>query len=380
MMAGMTGPVTVVGNGVAGFACASRLAEHGVDVTMVGPGLPHDRPPLSKRALATGRLPLLADDEKLAAKGIRHLDGRVIDADLERHRISVAPTGGGDPVELVPEAIVWATGLNYPLPPVTGIDIAHENATGDGMLELAAKVAEEGRRVVVIGAGLIGTETAATLAARHSVTLVDMLDRPLGRFLPRLSAAAVDTLDRLGVRFVGGAQITEIVENGAGHLVRTSTHGDLACDLVVSAAGFRTSLPASLAPDGRALTIDVDGALRIPGLTDVFACGDVISFPHPRYGRLAIPHWDNALHSGRQAADGVLNVGEPYARDPYYFSDIGPLRIQQVGLAADAVEWADEDGLVLGRDAAGRVTAVLFLNAPARLREARELLAAAIPS
>ena len=374
----MTGPVVVVGNGVAGFAAASRLAENGVDVTMVGPGLPHDRPPLSKRALALGRLPLLADEEKLAAKGIRHIDGLVGDADLQSHRLQIAPTGGGDPVELVPEAIVWATGLTYPLPPVAGIDIAHENSTGAGMLELAAQLAEDGRRIVVIGAGLIGTETAATLAARHSVTLVDMLDRPLGRFLPRLSEAAVQTLDQLGARFVGGAQIDEIVANGTGHIVRTSTHGDLSCDVVVSAAGFRTSLPETLAPDRRALTIDVDGSLRVPGLANVFACGDCIAFPHPRYGKLAIPHWDNALHSGRRAADGVLDVGEAYARDPYYFSDIGPLRIQQVGLAADAVEWRDEDGLAVGRDAAGRVTAVLFLNAPARLREARELLAAAI--
>ncbi len=373
----MQGSVAVVGNGVAGFACASRLAENGVDVRMIGPGLPHDRPPLSKRALATGRLPLLADDEKLAAKGIRHVDGLVVDADLAGHRLTVAPTGGGDPVELVPEAIVWATGLRYPLPPVPGIDVAHENSTGAGMLELATRVADEGRRIVVIGAGLIGTETAATLAARHSVTLVDMLDRPLGRFLPRLSQAALDTLDGLGVRFVGGAQIIEIDGAGDGHVVRTSTHGDLECDVVVSAAGFRTSLPAALAPDGRALTIDVDGDLSVPGLTAVFACGDCIAFPHPRYGRLTIPHWDNALHSGRHAADGVLGTSGAYARDPYYFSDIGPLRIQQVGLAADAVEWADEDDLVIGRDAAGRITAVLFLNAPARLRDARELLAAA---
>jgi 3-phenylpropionate/trans-cinnamate dioxygenase ferredoxin reductase component len=373
----MNGSVVVVGNGVAGFAAASRLGEHGVDVTMVGPGLPHDRPPLSKRALATGRLPLLADEEKLAAKGIRHIDGLVVDADLVSHRLTIEPAGGGDPLELTPETIVWATGLRYPLPPVAGIDIAHENATGTGMLDLAAQVVEEGRRVVVIGAGLIGTETAATLAARHSVTLVDMLDRPLGRLLPRLSDVALATLGQLGVRFVGGAQISEVVPNGAGHVVRTSTHGDLPCDVVVSAAGFRTSLPESLAPDGRALTIEVDGALRVPNLTGVLACGDCIAFPHPRYGRLAIPHWDNALHSGRQAADGVLGIAEAYARDPYYFSDIGPLRIQQVGLAADAVEWSDEDDLAIGRDAAGHVTAVLFLNAPARLRDARELLAAA---
>src|SRR3954469_23773065 len=144
----MQGSVVVVGNGVAGFACASRLADNGVDVTMVGPGLPHDRPPLSKRALAMGRLPLLADDENLAAKGIRHLDGRVVDADLDSHRLTVAPSDGGEPVELTPAAIVWATGLTYPLPPVAGIEIAHENSTGAGMLELAAELVEDGRRVV----------------------------------------------------------------------------------------------------------------------------------------------------------------------------------------------------------------------------------------
>ena len=51
--------VTVVGNGVAGYACARDLARGGARVTLVGPGLPCDRPPLSKRALVTGRPPLL---------------------------------------------------------------------------------------------------------------------------------------------------------------------------------------------------------------------------------------------------------------------------------------------------------------------------------
>ena len=151
--------------------------------------------------------------------------------------------------------------------------------------------------------------------------------------------------------FLGNAQITEVARQrgrlGGAHRRRTATSH---CDVVVSAAGFRTSLPETLAPDGRSLTIDVDGTLRVVGLEGVFACGDCIAFPHPRYGRLAIPHWDHALHSGRQAADSVLNIGEAYHRDPYFFSDIGPLRIQQVGLAADAVDWRDEDGLLIGRD------------------------------
>ncbi len=345
---------------------------------MVGPGLPHDRPPLSKRALATGRLPLLADEEKLAARGIRHVDGRVTEADLAGHVLTVAPSDGGDPVELVPERIVWATGLTYPRPPIPGAEAADENSTGAGMLELAAKVAEDGRRVVVIGAGLIGTETAATLAARHQVTLVDMLDRPLARFLPQLSeAAAADA--RAARRDVPSAT------PGSRRSSRTAPAPSSAPPPTATCTATwwcrrPASAPASRSrsrPTAAASPSTSTAPCAWSASTGVFACGDCIAFPHPRYGRLAIPHWDNALHSGRQAADGVLSIGEAYARDPYFFSDIGPLRIQQVGLAADAVDWRDEDGLLLGRDAQDRVTAVVFLNAPARLREARDLLAAA---
>ena len=71
--------VVVVGNGVSGYACAARLAEPGVPVTMIGPGLPHDRPPLSKRSLLTGRVPLLADAAQLVERGIEHVDGVVTD-------------------------------------------------------------------------------------------------------------------------------------------------------------------------------------------------------------------------------------------------------------------------------------------------------------
>src|SRR5579871_4800766 len=90
----MTGSVVVVGNGVSGFACASRLAEQGADVTMVGPGLPHDRPPLSKRSLLTGRVPVLADARQLEERGIVHLDGVVTACDPDRRHLVVSKTTG----------------------------------------------------------------------------------------------------------------------------------------------------------------------------------------------------------------------------------------------------------------------------------------------
>ena len=129
--------------------------------------------------------------------------------------------------------------------------------------------------------------------------------------------------------------------------MHTSTHGDLACDVIVSAAGFRTSLPPELAgADARTLAVAADEQLRVIGHDGVWGCGDCISFPHPRWGRIAIPHWDHALWSGRHVADAILGSTTPYVREPYFFSDIGRLRIQQVGVGDAAVEWQETDGLV----------------------------------
>jgi len=370
--------VVVAGNGVSGYACASRLAAGGVPVTMIGPGLPHDRPPLSKRSLLTGRVPLLADAEQLVERGIDHVDGVVTTCDLDRRRLVVQPSDGGKALEVEAPELVWATGLRYPRPPVPGFDLSEENATADGLTSLRRKLAAPGRRVVVVGAGLIGTETAATLASAHDVTLVDMLDRPLARLLPRLSDAARDALDALGVQFLGACSIDSASADTGGAVIHTSTHGDIRCDVLISAAGFRSSLPPELAgPDTRTLTLDADDQLRVLGHEGLWACGDCVSFPHPRWGRIAIPHWDHALWSGRHVADAILGSPKPYVREPYFFSDIGSLRIQQVGNANAASRWHEDGGLAVGHDPAGVPVCVVLLNSPARLREARELLAVA---
>ena len=377
----MSDSVVVVGNGVSGYACAARLAERGVPVVMIGPGLPHDRPPLSKRALVTGRVPLLADAAQLRERGIEHVDGVVTTCDLDGRRLVVSRSAGGVPIEIEAPTLVWATGLRYPRPPVPGFEQAEENTTGAGLVSLVRHLALPNRHVVVVGAGLIGSETAATLAAMHHVTLLDMLDRPLARFLPRVSDAARAALDGLGVRFLGSCKIDSTSVDGGGAVVHTSTHGDLHCDVVVSAAGFRSSLPPELAgPDARALTLPADERLRVIGSDRLWACGDCVSFPHPRWGRIGIPHWDHALWSGRHVAESILGSTAPYVREPYFFSDIGRLRIQQVGVVDTAVEWQADDGLVVGRDSGGTPACVLLLNAPARLREARELVASATSS
>jgi 3-phenylpropionate/trans-cinnamate dioxygenase ferredoxin reductase component len=365
--------VVVVGNGVAGYACAARLAQHGRPVTMIGPGLPHDRPPLSKRALRTGRLPLFADADRLTQIGITHLDGIVREFDVDHRRLTVTPSNGNDHVVVQAPTVVWATGLRYP---ILGFEPTEQNTTGQGLLSLVRRLQTPGRTVVVVGAGLIGTETAATLAADHHVTLLDMLDRPLARFLPRISDIALATLEKLGVRFVAECRIEAAESDADGWVVQTSTNGDIRCDVVISAAGFASSLPPELTePGSRELTLAADQTLRVIGRERLWACGDCVSFPHPRWGRIAIPHWDHAMWSGRHVADAITGSTAPYVRDPYFFSDIGPLRIQQLGLPDAICEWSDDESLVIGRDDTGRPACVLLVGAPARLLEARSLIA-----
>jgi 3-phenylpropionate/trans-cinnamate dioxygenase ferredoxin reductase component len=368
-------PVTVVGNGVAGYACAMRLASRGAAVTMIGPGLPCDRPPLSKRALDRGSIPYMATPAQLSAAGINHLDGLAIALDLGSRKLRFCPTGERSDREIAFGPLVWATGLRVSRPPVPGIDTTDSNADPAGAEAVVAHLATPGRRVVVIGAGLIGCETAATLARRHQVSLIERAEHPLQRMHPCVREGAEHALRRLGVTFAGRCGIERIDPVGTcGHLVRTSTHGDIAADVVLAATGVEATLPDEL---GGRKTVATDESLAITGVDGVWACGDVAAFPHPRFGRIAIPHWDNARASGAHAANAILGSRMPYVRDPYWFSDIGPLRIQQVGFAPAVCDWTARDGLHIGHDADGRPACIVLLDAPQRLNDARRLVAPA---
>jgi NADPH-dependent 2,4-dienoyl-CoA reductase/sulfur reductase-like enzyme len=362
--------VAIVGNGVAGYACAARLARHGRRPLLVGDGLPVDRPPLTKKALATGVPTLLSDERRLAERGIERLDGTVVDADLEAGRLWLH-----DGVEVAADTVVLATGLAYPLPPVPGIELAHVNADPASLAAIAAALPMPGRRVVVIGAGLIGTESAATLAAAgHDVTVLDVLERPLDRLhdpLPELGAAA---LADAGAAFLGGVAVTEVVRDGDDRSTVRYEGGTLGADLVLAATGGRPLVPPGLEADASGLPLEVDDLLRVPGHDRVHAVGDLVVVPHARFGAIRFPHWDMAIGTGEHAADAIAGVAGPLERLPYWWTDIGTRTFAEVGWAEAAVEWAVEDGLHVGRDGRGEPVAALVVDEPRRLREARRLL------
>jgi 3-phenylpropionate/trans-cinnamate dioxygenase ferredoxin reductase component len=357
--------VAIVGNGVAGYACAARLAGHGVRPLLVGRGLPVDRPPLTKNALARGEPVLLADAARLAERGVDRLDAAVDEADLAAGRLRA----GGQEIEA--GSIVLATGLSYRPPRLPGLDAAHVNATPAGMTRLAAALEGGPRRVAVVGGGLIGVETAATLAgAGHAVTILELLPRPLHRLHDPIPELAAATLEAIGVRFLGDTAITGVEEQGEG-LVVLHDAGAVEADAVVAATGGRHVAAPGLVAE---YPLAVGGDLRVPGFERVHAVGDLVTVPHARFGPIEFPHWDMAIGTGEHAADAIAGVAGDLDRLPYWWSDIGPLRIAEVGWAGAVTEWRPEDRLHVGRDAGGEIVCVTVVDEPRRLREARQLV------
>src|SRR5262245_48760875 len=294
----------------------------------------------------------------------------VDEADLTAGRL----VAGG--VEVEAATIVLATGLSYRPPRVPGLEVAHVNATPRGMTRLVDALAGGPKRVAVVGAGLIGTETSATLAVGgHDVTAIDLLGRPLDRLhepLPALGAAA---LADAGARFVGDAELTDVVLE-EGHVTVRYDGGSLAADVVVAATGGRPLVPPGLDVDAAELPLVVGPDLRVPGFERVHAVGDVILAPHTRFGPIRFPHWDMAIATGDRAGDAIAGGASELDRLPYWWTDIGPRTFAEVGWADAATEWGEEDGLHVGRDADGEPVAVLVVDDPRKLRAGRALLGA----
>ena len=361
--------VAIVGNGVAGTACAMRLARDGIRPLLIGPGLPVDRPPLTKSALADGVPRLLSDAARLDERGIDRLDGSVVSADLTDCTLTLTTGDGEETVEA--ERVVLATGLAYRPPPIPGLEGAFVNANPHVFDALGPLLTSGPVEVIVVGAGLIGTESAATLAqAGHSVTLVDVLERPLDRLHDPLPALGRATLDELGVQFHGGVAI----ESATEYALETAEHGTLEADVILAATGGVPFASPGLPHGPAQLPLAVADDMLVPGYDHVYACGDLVLVPHARFGPMRFPHWDAAIGTGEHVADTIAGKGGPYERLPYWWSDIGPRRLAEVGFAGAVANWVEEDSLHVGRDAAGTPVCVLVVDAPRRLRDARAIV------
>jgi 3-phenylpropionate/trans-cinnamate dioxygenase ferredoxin reductase subunit len=331
--------MVIVGAGLAGAKAAEALREEGYDGRVVLIGAEHDRPyvrpPLSKGYLRGeyGREKAYVHPEIFYAE--REIELRTaspVEAiDPGAHELVLA----GERLRY--DRLLLATGAEPRKLVVAGGELegVHQLRTFGDADALRARL-DAGGHVVVVGAGWIGSEVAASARQKGlEVTVIEPLSVPLERVLgPEVGGVYRDLHRERGVDLRLGTGIVAFEGDGRVERVRTSDGGAIDCDFVAIGVGVapRVGLAeaAGLAVgDG----IHVDAGLRTSA-PDVFAAGDVAGAEHPFYGRrVRVEHWANAIDQGAAAARSMLGHDVAYDRIPYFFSDQYDAGMEYAGLA-----------------------------------------------
>jgi 3-phenylpropionate/trans-cinnamate dioxygenase ferredoxin reductase subunit len=375
-----TGRVVVAGAGLAGLRTAEELRARGFAgrITLIGAEArpPYDRPPLSKKVLTEPAAdPSLRAD--FAALGVDFHPGEAATGlDLGAGRGALVTGRATYPFD----SLVLATGaLPVALP---GPGRQRFLRSYDDALALRGLL-RPGLRLAIVGAGWIGAELA-TAAAAHGcrVTVAEAgpaplaaaVGAPVGAQTARWYAAA-------GIDLRTGVAVESVQPGG----LALAGGGWIDADEVVTAVGVR---PAVGWLDGSGIWLEngvaTDAGLRasVPG---VYAVGDCAAFESLRFGRrLRFEHWDVALHAPEVAAANVLGGDEVYDPVPYSWSEQFGRMVQYAGYHGDAERliWrGDPAGQAWAACwlAAGALAAILTVDRPRDLLQARRAIASAAP-
>jgi 3-phenylpropionate/trans-cinnamate dioxygenase ferredoxin reductase component len=368
--------VVVAGAGLAGLRTVQELRARGLTgrITLIGaePRPPYDRPPLSKKVLTESALDpsLDADFTEL------EVDFRPDEAAVRLAGTTLVTSRGQYPFD----HLVLATGaVPVALP---GPGRQRFLRSYDDALALR-DLLRPGLRLAITGAGWIGAELATAAAARGAqVTVIEAGPAPLaGAVGAPVGAQTARWYGEAGVELRTGAAVQSVEPDGLA-----LAGGDwIPADEIVTAIGVR---PATSWLEGSDIRLEngvaVDAGLRAsrPG---VYAVGDCAAFESRRFGRrLRFEHWDVALHAPEVVAANVLGGDEAYDPVPYFWSEQFGRMVQYVGYHGDAdqLTWrGDPAGLTWAACwlTAGRLVAMLTVNCPRDLLQARRLITSQAP-
>ena len=380
--------VVIVGTGQAGFQVAASLRKEGYEgpVTLAGeePGLPYQRPPLSKEYMTGEAGPEkvhLRPEAFYAKQGIDLQPGERLER-IDRAGRQVELASGR---RLPYEHLVLALGARpRPLPvPGGDLDRVHVLRTlADA--EVLRKCLDEAEHVVVIGGGFIGLEFAAAARTRGvGVTVVEALDRPMARVVsPEISRYYTGRHEEAGAQVLLETGVEELEgQGGKVTAVRTADARRLPADLVVVGVGV---VPNTEPAEAAGLVVD-NGIVVDEHLTTsdplISAIGDCAAYPSCHAGhRVRLESVQNAVDHGRCVAARLAGRPAPYTSVPWFWSDQHGCKLQIAGLTARR-----EHAVVRGDVEAGafsvfcfhgdRLVGVESVNRPADHMAARRLLA-----
>ena len=287
------------------------------------------------------------DDLTEAGLDVR-IDHEVTSIDPLRRVVLVKSTSGD--LELGYDQLVIGTGAAPVVPPIPGIDLpgVHVVHTMDDARSLRAAVDDGARRIVLIGAGYIGTEMADALAHRElEVTIVEMAPAVLTTFDPDLGAAIGDRLAERGVRVVCNTTVDRVDDGEDGLVVYGSPDLRVEADVVLVAVGVR---PESRLAADAGVTVDGRGAIVVDDRmrTDVdaiWAAGDCVHthhrlIPDPVY----LPLGTTAHKQGRVA--GINAVGG----DAAYAGSLGTQAVKVLDRVAARTGLRNDEARAAGYD------------------------------
>ncbi|KQR44706.1 pyridine nucleotide-disulfide oxidoreductase [Frigoribacterium sp. Leaf164] len=239
----------------------------------------------------------------------------------------------------------------------------------------------DGRRVVVVGGGYIGTELAAALVQNDTrVTLVTPDDVLGGSVFPAAVAARFQAaFEEAGVTLVTGRRVEGGTASEAGLVVRLDDGSTLDADAVAVGLGIT---PSTELAEAAGLEVEdgvvVDASLRTSD-PDVFAAGDVASYPDRILGRRRVEHVDNAKEQGALVGRVMAGSAEEYDHTPYYYSKVLDISYEAVGTLDASLETVvDDEGdgsTVVYYLTDGAVAGVLLWNVEDARDAARAVLA-----
>ena len=386
MSPSMNNGIVIVGTGQGGFQLAASLRQEGYEgpVTMIGdePGMPYQRPPLSKAYLKDGRAEAiqLRPESFYERNSIRLLaPQRAIGIDRE-HRTVETLTGGA----VAYDHLVLATGARNAIPPIAGLDAINvhglrTSADADTLRDiLVAK-----RRIIVIGGGFIGLEFAAVaVSTGHHVTVVEAAPRLMARAIsPAMSEHFRAFHATLGTRLVLGTGVAEVAltPDGKASGVRLSDKTELQGDMILLAAGVRPNVELAEAAGLPVTNGIIVGSTLLTEDPSISALGDCAAFPDPIGGGLIrLESVQAATDQARTIAGRLTGRPSSYDAVPWFWSDQAGRKLQIAGLGSGAdedvaIEHPSGRALVF-RFKMGQLLAVETINAAREHMAARQLL------
>lgn len=378
--------IVVVGAGAAGVAAAESLRREGYRGSLVllgeEPMLPYDRPPLSKQVLA-GTWDLertfLRSEKHYADLDVRLLQTRACGLDSERRLVHVE---NGPSLDF--DGLIIATGVRPRLlfegAHAPGVHVLRDHAD---VVALRAAI-QAGRRIVIVGAGFLGMEVAATARGMgRDVTVVDPLDQPMIRQVGQEIGTTIAALHRdHGVDLRMGVSVKEMLSEGDRVTAVALSDGTVVpADCVLLAVG---AVPAVewLRTSGLSLGDGIECDQYCRAAPGIYAAGDVASWINPHYQRrMRLEHRTNATEQANAAAHNLLHGdAKAFSPVPYFWTDQYDVKIQVHGIIPENSDVTVEEGsLDDGRFLAlyrtnGQIIGALGWNAPRRVLAYRKIL------